>query len=57
MKKLIISFVIFAVIASGIMYIFNQAEIQTLDDGTKVINSVKQNKEVDLNTFLALYKS
>lgn len=57
MKKLLISFAIFALVISGILYIVSQADVDTLPDGTKIINSIKTTKEVDLNTFLALYKS
>jgi cell division protease FtsH len=57
MKKLFIAFAIFALIFSGILYIFNSADIDTLSNGTKIINSIKDTKKIDLNTFLALYKS
>lgn len=56
-KKLLLAFAVFAVAISAILYVINQADIDTLPDGTQVINTIKKNKEVDLNTFMSLYHS
>ena len=57
MKKLLLSFIIFAAVASGLIYIMGQIDIDTLPNGTRVINSINKTQQVDLNTFLAYYKS
>lgn len=56
MKKWIIFFLIFAVIITSLLYTYQHTQYKTLSNGTKWIEKIEKENEIDLNTFVKLYK-